>query len=144
MVLKTISPGCGVQIPRNLQNFWKCHHGGHGCSVVSCTLCAILSINIYNNVSYHTIMNSQNTHKIFIHCMDVCVQVCMCSSVWRNPLKINLNVWFYFIVFLTILCNICETGHIELSILVSLHLVFVQLHLRVCQLTEVKHYKNPN
>ena len=44
----------------------------------------------------------------------------MCSSVRRNPLKINLHVWFYFIVFLTILYNTCETGHIESSIFLSL------------------------
>ena len=42
------------------------------------------------------------------------------SLVGRNPLKINLHVWFYFIVFLAILYNTCETGHIESSILLSL------------------------
>ena len=44
----------------------------------------------------------------------------MCSSVRRNPLRINLHVWFYFIVFLTILYNTCETGHIESIVLLSL------------------------
>ena len=38
----------------------------------------------------------------------------------RNPLKINLHVWFYLIVFLTLLCNTCETGHIESSVLLYL------------------------
>ena len=44
----------------------------------------ILSINIYNNVSWrvsHTIVNSLNTHKLVIQCLDVCVQVWVCSSV---------------------------------------------------------------
>ena len=34
--------------------------------------------------------------------------------------KINLHVWFYFIVFLTILYITLETGHMESSILLSL------------------------
>ena len=34
--------------------------------------------------------------------------------------KVNLHVWFYFIVFLTILCITLETGHMESSILLSL------------------------
>ena len=34
--------------------------------------------------------------------------------------KINLNVWFYLIVFLTILYITWETGHMESSILLSL------------------------
>ena len=57
-------------------------------------------------------MISQNTYNIFIQCLDVCVG--------RNPLKINLHVWFYFIVFLTILYNTCESGHSESSVLLSL------------------------
>ena len=44
----------------------------------------------------------------------------MCSSVGRNPLKINLHVWFYVIIFLTILYNTCKTGHIKSSVLLSL------------------------
>ena len=35
-------------------------------------------------------------------------------------MKINLHVWFYFIVFFTILYITCETGHMELSVLLSL------------------------
>ena len=58
--------------------------------------------------------------QIFIQCPDVCVQICMCSSVGRNPLKINLHVLFYFIIFLGILYNSCETCHIESSVLLSL------------------------
>ena len=65
-------------------------------------------------------MNSQNTYKIFIQCLDACVQVCMFSSAGRNPLKINLHVLSYFIVSLTILYNTCETDHIESSVLLSL------------------------
>ena len=34
--------------------------------------------------------------------------------------KINLHVWFYFIVFLTILSITLETGHMESSVLLSL------------------------
>ena len=34
--------------------------------------------------------------------------------------KINLHVWFYFIVFLTILYITLETGHMESSVLLSL------------------------
>ena len=34
--------------------------------------------------------------------------------------KINLHVWFYFIVFLTILYITRETGHMESSVLLSL------------------------
>ena len=34
--------------------------------------------------------------------------------------KINLYVWFYFIVFLTILYITLETGHMEPSVLLSL------------------------
>ena len=44
----------------------------------------------------------------------------MFSAVGRNPLKINLHVWFYFIVFLTLLYDTCETGHIESSVFLSL------------------------
>ena len=62
-----------------------------------------------------------------IQCLDVCVQVCMCSSVEKNLLKINLQVWFHFIAFLrsfkykqqmvckTILYNIYEAGSVLLS-----------------------------
>ena len=57
---------------------------------------------------------------LFNNSWYACVQVCMCSSVWRNPLEINLYVWFYFIVFVTILYNTWETGHIESYILLSL------------------------
>ena len=82
-------------------------------------------------MNHRTIVNLLNTHKIFIQCLDVCVQVCMCSSVGRNLLKINLQVWFHFIVFLrsfkykqqmvckTILCNIYKAGHTESSVLLS-------------------------
>ena len=35
-------------------------------------------------------------------------------------MKINLHVWFYFIVFLTILSVTSETGHMESSVLLSL------------------------
>ena len=35
-------------------------------------------------------------------------------------MKINLHVWFYFIVFLTILYITCQTGHMESSVLLSL------------------------
>ena len=35
-------------------------------------------------------------------------------------LKVNLHVWFYFIVFLTILYITLETGHMESSVLLSL------------------------
>ena len=34
--------------------------------------------------------------------------------------KINLHVWFYFIIFLTILYITLETGHMESSVLLSL------------------------
>ena len=34
--------------------------------------------------------------------------------------KINLHVWFYFIVFFTILYITSETGHMESSVLLSL------------------------
>ena len=34
--------------------------------------------------------------------------------------KINLHVWFYLIVFFTILYITLETGHMELSVLLSL------------------------
>ena len=34
--------------------------------------------------------------------------------------KINLHVWFYFIVFLTMLYITLETGHMESSVLLSL------------------------
>ena len=34
--------------------------------------------------------------------------------------KINLHVWFYFIVFLTILYITLKTGHMESSVLLSL------------------------
>ena len=81
---------------------------------------SILAINIYNNISYRvsqTIVNSQNIYSVS-GC--VCVQVCMCSSVGRNPLEINLHVWFYFIVFLSILGNTCKTCNIECNVLLSL------------------------
>ena len=35
-------------------------------------------------------------------------------------MKINLHVWFYFIVSLKILYITCETGHMEASVLLSL------------------------
>ena len=35
-------------------------------------------------------------------------------------MKINLHVWFYFIVFLNILYITWETGHMESSVLLSL------------------------
>ena len=31
--------------------FWKCHHGGRVCLMISVHFMPILSINIYNNVS---------------------------------------------------------------------------------------------
>ena len=34
--------------------------------------------------------------------------------------KINLHIWFYFIVFLTILYITLESGHMESSVLLSL------------------------
>ena len=34
--------------------------------------------------------------------------------------KINLHVWFYFIIFLTILNITLQTGHMESSVLLSL------------------------
>ena len=43
--------------------------------------------------------------------------------------KINLHVWFYFIVFLTILYITLETGHMESSVLLSLS---ASCYLRVC------------
>ena len=45
----------------------------------------------------------------------------MYSSVVRNPLKINLHVWFYFILFLIKhYINTCEAGQLKSSILLSL------------------------
>ena len=78
----------------------------------------------------HTTVNSQNTYKIFIQCLDVCAQVCIFFSVGRNPLKINLHVYFYFNVSLTLLYNTCETDHIESSVLLSLSAscLFIAFH----------------
>ena len=42
------------------------------------------------------------------------------SFLLDNSMKINLHVWFYFIVFLTILYITWETCHMESSILLSL------------------------
>ena len=92
----------------------------------------ILSNIAYNYVSVsHTIVNSLFILKC-IQCLCVLVQVCMCTSMLRNPLKINLHVWFHFNIFLesfkykqqmvnnTILYNTCEAGHIESSVLLPL------------------------
>ena len=42
------------------------------------------------------------------------------GSLLDISLKINLHVWFYFIVFLTILYITLETGHMESNVLLSL------------------------
>ena len=41
--------------------------------------------------------------------------------------KINLHIWFYFIVFLTILYITLETGHMESSVLLSLSASCLQM-----------------
>ena len=77
-------------IPINLQNFWKCHHVGRLCSVVSCTLCPH---------EPHYTVNSKNTHKIFIQCLDV--YVCLGMYVFLSGEKSteNLIYMFGFILF---------------------------------------------
>ena len=57
---------------------------------------------------------------MFIKCLDVCVQVYMCSTWGEKSTDNHLKCFILFYCFLAILYNTCETGHIESNVLLSL------------------------